>query len=112
VKPDFPCVGGSGTFVFQTAESFRQLAFPAVKSVIELVPEAGSPTQVHSCGPEARLVKISAEETDLLEPLPMGDYDPAQLKPLYGHPVGDRATLARRGIPPVTLPSPGSRIGL
>lgn len=88
-KPDFLCVGGSGTLVFQTVEIFRQLAFPAVKRGIELATAAGFPTHVHSCGPETALVKIMAEETDLtvIDPLeipPMGDCDLAELKRLYG----------------------------
>jgi uroporphyrinogen decarboxylase len=89
VKPDFVCVGGSGTLVFQTEEIFRQIAFPAVKRIIELATEAGMPTHLHSCGPERELVRIMAEETDLtvidpLEPPPMGDCDLAELKRLYG----------------------------
>jgi uroporphyrinogen decarboxylase len=89
VKPDFLCVGGSGTLVFQTPKIFRQLAFPAVKRVIELATEAGIPTHVHSCGPEKALVKIFAEETNLtvIDPLeipPMGDCHLAELKRLYG----------------------------
>ncbi len=90
VKPDFLCVGGSGTLVFQTMEIFRQLAFPAVKRAIELATAAGLPTHIHSCGPEAELVKVMAEETDLsvIDPLeipPMGDCDLAALKRRYGH---------------------------
>ncbi len=92
VKPDFLCVGGSGTLVFQTVEIFRQLAFPAVKRVIELATEAGMATHVHSCGPEKQLVKIFAEETDLtvIDPLeipPMGDCDLAELKKAYGDKI-------------------------
>lgn len=91
-KPDFLCVGGSGTLVFQTVEIFRQLAFPAVKRSIELASAAGIPTQVHSCGPESALVKIMAEETTLsaidpLEIAPMGDCDLAELKRLYGSKI-------------------------
>lgn len=91
-KPDFVCVGGSGSLVFQTVEIYRQLAFPAVKRVIELATAAGLPTHVHSCGPEAALVKILAEETDLtvIDPLevpPMGDCDLAELKRLYGDKI-------------------------
>ena len=90
VKPDFLCVGGSGTLVFQSEEMFRQLTFPAVKRAIELATEAGFFTHVHSCGPEKKLVKIFAEETDLsvIDPLevpPMGDCDLAELKKLYGN---------------------------
>jgi len=91
-RPDFLCVGGSGTLVFQTPEIFRQLAFPAVKRGIELATAAGMPTHVHSCGPETELVKIMAEETDLtvIDPLevpPMGDCDLAELKRLYGEKI-------------------------
>ena len=73
----------------QTVDVFRQLAFPAVKRAIELATAAGIPTHVHSCGPEAQLVKIFAEETGLtiIDPLerpPMGDCDLAELKRLYG----------------------------
>ena len=50
-RPDFICVGGSGTLEFQTPEMFRTLALPGVKYVIE-VAAAGMPTHVHSCGPE------------------------------------------------------------
>lgn len=88
-RPDFLCVGGSGTLIFQTVDIFRQLSLPAVKRAIELATEAGYPTHVHSCGPETALVKIMAEETSLtvIDPLeipPMGDCDLAELKRLYG----------------------------
>ena len=92
VKPDFICVGGSGTLITQTLDIFRQLAFPAVKKVIELATAAGFPTHVHSCGPETELVKIFAEETDLtvIDPLeipPMGDCNLKELKRLYGDKI-------------------------
>lgn len=88
-RPDFLCVGGSGTLIFQTPDMVRQLTLPAVKRVIELATAAGMPTHVHSCGPESALVKIMAEETDLtiIDPLeipPMGDCILADLKKLYG----------------------------
>lgn len=94
VRPDFLCVGGSGTLVFQSLDMFRQVALPAVKRGIELASEAGIPTHLHSCGPEKELVKIMAEETDLtvIDPLeipPMGDCNLAELKRLYG----DKLTL-------------------
>jgi uroporphyrinogen decarboxylase len=89
VKPDFLCVGGSGTLVFQTVDIFRQLALPAVKRAVELASAAGLPTHIHSCGPEAQLVRIMAEETGLtvidpLEKPPMGDCDLADLKRRFG----------------------------
>ena len=98
VKPDFLCVGGSGTLVFQTVEIFRQLAFPAVKRGVELATAAGMPTHVHSCGPEKALVKIMAEETTLtvIDPLeipPMGDCNLAELKRLYGRKLTLKGNL-------------------
>jgi uroporphyrinogen decarboxylase len=92
VKPDFICVGGSGTLIFQSVKIFRQLAYPAVRRVIELATAAGLPTHVHSCGPEKALIKIFAEETDLtvIDPLeipPMGDCDLAEIKRLYGDKI-------------------------
>lgn len=90
VRPDFLCVGGSGTLVYQTIEIFRQLALPAVKRAIELANAHGFMTHIHSCGPETALVKIMAEETALtvIDPLeipPMGDCNLTELKRLYGH---------------------------
>jgi uroporphyrinogen decarboxylase len=97
-KPDFLCVGGSGTLIHQTPEIFRQLAFPAVKKAIELAEAAGIPTHVHSCGPEKELVKIMAEETNLtvIDPLeipPMGDCDLKELKKLYGNKITLKGNL-------------------
>jgi len=88
-RPDFLCLGYSGSLVFQTVDIFRQLCLPAVKLVTELAYEAGIPTHVHSCGPEKELVKIMAEETrltviDPLEVPPMGDCELAEIKRLYG----------------------------
>jgi uroporphyrinogen decarboxylase len=88
-KPDFLCIGGSGSFVFQTEEMFRKIAFPAVKRAIELSTNAGIPTHIHSCGPEKNLVRIMALETSLtvIDPLevpPMGDCALADLKKAYG----------------------------
>jgi uroporphyrinogen decarboxylase len=89
VKPDFLCVGGSGTMIYQSPEFVRKNTLPAVKRAIELATSAGIPTHVHSCGPEKELIKIMAEETSLtvIDPLeisPMGDCDLAELKRLYG----------------------------
>ena len=91
-RPDFLCVGGSGTLVYQTVDIFRRIAFPALRRGIELATAAGIPTHVHSCGPEKELVKIMAEETSLtvIDPLevpPMGDCVLADLKRLYGHRI-------------------------
>jgi len=88
-KPDFIATGTSGTLVFQTEAMFRELGLPIVKMVTALCKRHGIPSHVHSCGPEAALVKIMAEETDLtvIDPLeipPMGDCDLKELKKLYG----------------------------
>lgn len=89
VQPDFVCVGGSGTLIWQSVKMFRRLALPAVRRAIELASAAGMPTHVHSCGPERELVRILAEETALtvIDPLeipPMGDCDLAGLKARHG----------------------------
>lgn len=94
VKPDFICVGGSGTLVFQSVKIFRKLAYPAVKTILDLAHRDNMMTHIHSCGPEKALVKIMAEETHLtmidpLEQSPMGDCDLADLKRQFG----DRITL-------------------
>lgn len=98
VKPDFLCVGGSGTLIWQTPETFRQLALPAVKRVIELATAAGMPTHIHSCGPEKELVRIMAEETTLtvIDPLeipPMGDCVLRELKQKYGRKLTLKGNL-------------------
>ena len=88
-KPDFLFCGDSGTLIFQSLEIFRELALPILKRVTELAYDLGIATHVHSCGPEAELVKVAAEETRLtiIEPLeisPMGNCNLALLKKLYG----------------------------
>ncbi|HHV97008.1 MAG TPA: hypothetical protein GXX37_11140 [Clostridiaceae bacterium] len=88
-KPDFICLGGSGTLIHQTPQIFRELALPIVKMITALGKKYNIPTHIHSCGPEKELVKICAEETDLtvidpLEPPPMGDCDLKELKKMYG----------------------------
>ena len=98
VKPDFICVGGSGTLIFQSPRIFRQLAFPAVKKILELAERDGMMSHIHSCGPEKELVRIMAEETSLtvidpLEEAPMGDCNLAELKRLYGHKLTLKGNL-------------------
>ena len=89
-KPDFIATGGSGTLVFQTPAVFRELSLPIIKHITKLCKESGIPSHIHSCGLQAELVKIAAEETDLtiIDPLeipPMGDCNLKELKRLYGH---------------------------
>jgi uroporphyrinogen decarboxylase len=102
VKPDFICVGGSGTLVTQTEEMFRKVSFPAVKKAIELCHNAGIPTHIHSCGPESRLVEIMAEETSLtiIDPLeipPMGDCNLADLKKTVRFQIGTEGKSSYHG---------------
>ncbi|MBN2452597.1 MAG: hypothetical protein JXR77_19595 [Lentisphaeria bacterium] len=89
VKPDFLFCGGSGTLVWQSPRVFRELSLPVLRHATRLAAEIGIPTHVHSCGPEAELVRMAAEETDLtiIDPLevpPMGDCNLAELKRRYG----------------------------
>jgi hypothetical protein len=89
VRPDFLLCGSSGTLVFQSPQTFRELALPVLKHVTERAYDLGIPTHVHSCGPERDLVRMAAEETKLtiidpLETPPMGDCDLRELKQVYG----------------------------
>ena len=91
-KPDFIAMGYSGSLIFQTLQTFRELGLPILKKISALCKEYGIPSHVHSCGPEAQLVKIAAEETDLtvIDPLeipPMGNCDLAQLKKDFGDKI-------------------------
>lgn len=91
-QPDFLLCGGSGSLVWQSPSTFRELALPVLRHVTELACELGIPTHVHSCGPEKELVRFAAEETQLtvIDPLeipPMGDCDLAELKRLYGDKI-------------------------
>jgi uroporphyrinogen decarboxylase len=88
-KPDVLFCGGSGSLVWQSPTTFRELALPVLKRVTELADDLGIPTHVHSCGPEKELVKMAAEETSLtlIDPLeipPMGDCVLSELKEKYG----------------------------
>jgi uroporphyrinogen decarboxylase len=93
-RPDFILTGGSGALVFNTPAILRELTLPGLKAITRLCKEAGIPSQIHCCGPERELVKMSALETDLssinpLEIPPMGDCDLAELKKTFG----DRLSL-------------------
>ncbi len=94
LQPDFILTGGSGMMINNPEPIFRLLCLPTLKEVTRICKEAGIPSQIHCCGPEADLVRICAEETDLssinpLEPPPMGDCDLAEIKRRYG----DRLSL-------------------
>ena len=91
-RPDYVSCGGSGTLVWQTPDTVRELALPIVKRVTQLAKQAGIPTAIHSCGPERALVEMCANETDLtmIDPLevpPMGDCDLAELKQSFGDKI-------------------------
>lgn len=92
VKPDFLTCGGSGSLIWQTPDTVRELVLPVLKRTTELAHDLGIPTHVHSCGPETELVKMAALETKLtiIDPLevpPMGDCNLAELKRLYGDKI-------------------------
>ena len=98
VKPDFLLCGSSGSLVFQSPGTFRELALPVLKHVTQRAYDLGIPTHVHSCGPERDLVRMAAEETmltiiDPLEPLPMGDCNLAALKRAYGDRIALKGNL-------------------
>ena len=108
---DFILTGGSGMMISNPEPIFRILGLPTVKEVTRICKEAGVPTQIHCCGPEADLVRICAEETDLsninpLEIPPMGDCDLALLKREYGSRISlmgnlHTTTVMLRGTPEV-----------
>ncbi len=92
VKPDFLFCGASGTLVWQSPQIFRELVLPLLQHATRLAAEIGIPTHIHSCGPEAELVKMAAEEScltiiDPLEIPPMGDCNLAELKKRYGDKI-------------------------
>jgi len=92
IKPDLLFCGGSGSMVFTSPETFRELVLPVLKRTTRLAHDMGIPTHVHSCGPETALVAMAAEETDLtiIDPLeipPMGDCNLAELKKRYGSKI-------------------------
>ena len=89
LKPDFLLTGMSGHMINNPEPIFRKLSLAALKDVTALAKAAGIPSQIHCCGPEYDLVRISAEETDLssinpLEIPPMGDCDLARVKREFG----------------------------
>ncbi|MCL5271332.1 MAG: hypothetical protein M1457_12460, partial [bacterium] len=89
LAPDFILIGISGFMIWNPEPIFRRLALPTLQAVTRLCKDAGVPTQIHCCGPERKLVRIAAEESDLtsinpLEIPPMGDCDLAAIKKAYG----------------------------
>ena len=93
-KPDFIGTGASGSLVLQTIDMVKQLTLPIVKEMARLAKENGIFSHVHSCGPEAALVELFVNETDLsvIDPLeikPMGDCNLKELKQKFG----DKITL-------------------
>jgi len=89
LKPDFLLVGISGYMISNPEPIFRRLGLPTLQDVTRICKEADVPSQIHCCGPEYDLVKVSAQETDLcsinpLEIPPMGDCDLRQVKREFG----------------------------
>lgn len=89
LKPDLVLVGISGYMLSNPEPIFRELGLPTLQAVTRICKDAGIVSQIHCCGPEYTLVKISAEESDLdninpLEIPPMGDCDLARIKREFG----------------------------
>jgi uroporphyrinogen decarboxylase len=113
LEVDFVLTGGSGMMINNPEPIFRILGLPTLKEVTRICKEAGVPSQIHCCGPEAALVRICAEETDLssinpLEIPPMGDCDLALLKREYGSAISLMGNLHTtevmlRGTPQVVV---------
>ena len=92
LKPDYLLVGISGHMITNPEPIFRELSLSTLKEITAICKEAGVVSQIHCCGPEYDLVKISAEETDLsninpLEHPPMGDCDLAKIKKQFGKKI-------------------------
>lgn len=89
LKPDLLLIGISGFMISNPEPIFRVLALPTLQAITSICKEAGVLSQIHCCGPEYSLVRMSAEETDLnninpLEVPPMGDCDLARVKREFG----------------------------
>jgi len=92
LKPDYLLIGMSGHMITNPEPIFRELSLPTLKDVTVVCKEAGVPCQIHCCGPEYDLVRMSAEETELssinpLEHPPMGDCDLARAKRGFGKEI-------------------------
>jgi uroporphyrinogen decarboxylase len=109
LRPDLILVGISGHMIGNPEPIFRELCLPTLKEITALCKAAGTPSQIHCCGPEYDLVKIAAEETDLdsinpLEHPPMGDCDLARVKSDFGDRISlmgnlHTTTVMLRGTP-------------
>ena len=89
LKPDLLLVGISGFMIWNPEPIFRRLSLPTLQEITRRCRKAGVLSQIHCCGPEEALVRMSAEETELdninpLEIPPMGDCVLADLKRRYG----------------------------
>jgi uroporphyrinogen decarboxylase len=97
-NPDVVFIANSGLMIFNPEPVFRQLSLEWLKKATAMAAEAGILTHIHCCGPEKKLVEISALETDLtsiepLEPKPMGDCDLREIKQKYGHKLALKGNL-------------------
>ena len=92
LKPDYILIGMSGHMISNPEHIFRELSLPTLKELTAICKEADIPSQIHCCGPEYDLVKMSAEETDLssinpLEIPPMGDCNLKEIKKRFGQKI-------------------------
>lgn len=92
LKPDFILIGISGFMINNPEPIFRKLSLTNLKEITKTCRDAGVLSQIHCCGPEYALVKMSAQETDLnsinpLEIPPMGDCNLAKIKREFGKKI-------------------------
>lgn len=97
-KPDMLMIGNSGMMLFNPPKVFRHLALEWLQKVTKLAKDHGVPTHLHCCGPEAALVEIAANESDLscIEPLeipPMGDCVLKDIKQKFGDKIALKGNL-------------------
>lgn len=92
LRMDYYFIHASGHMIWNPEPIFRELSLPCLKEITRLCKKAGIPTMLHCCGPEAALVRMAAEETDLscinpLEIPPMGDCNLRELKEKFGKKI-------------------------
>jgi len=97
-KPAVVMIANSGLMIFNSIPVFRKLSLEWLKKATAMTAAAGVVSHIHCCGPEKKLVEISALETDLssvepLEPPPMGDCDLRELKQKFGHKLALKGNL-------------------
>jgi hypothetical protein len=97
-EPDVMMIANSGLMIFNPEAIFREICLEWLKKVTALAKSKGVLTHLHCCGPERKLVEISANESDLtsIEPVegpPMGDCDMKDIKQCFGDRLAFKGNL-------------------